>query len=90
MKLLAVKEASKFTKELERWHKLNPKITLRIRKLVEEICLNPLSPRIGSPEILDGRGKLRSLRISQKHRLIYCINDDSILFVSCVGHYGDH
>ena len=45
---------------------------------------------LGHPEPLKGDfSGLWSRRISQKHRLIYKVEDDTITIFSCYGHYDD-
>jgi len=60
---------------------------VRIRRLLKDIIRNP-EEGIGKPEKL--RFQLSgfwSRRISQEHRLIYKIDSDSIIVLSCRYHY---
>lgn len=44
---------------------------------------------LGKPEALKGDGEYWSRKISDKHRMVYCVKDDTIEIVRCYGHYGD-
>jgi toxin YoeB len=70
------------------WFLDNDKQTaMRIRKLLKDVIRNP-EGGIGKPEKL--RFQLAgywSRRISQEHRLVYKIVDDSIIILSCRYHY---
>ena len=57
--------------------------------LVKDIIRNPFEG-IGKPEPL--KGKLTgfwSRRIDEEHRLVYIVEDDIVVLISCRGHY-DH
>ena len=59
----------------------------RINQLVKDISRNPLEG-IGKPEPL--KGKLTgfwSRRIDEEHRLVYIVEDDIVVLISCRGHY---
>ena len=61
----------------------------KLWSLILDTCNDPFNG-IGKPEAL--KGDLEgcwSRRITQKHRLIYMVEDDIITFISCYGHYGD-
>jgi toxin YoeB len=63
----------------------------KVKKLLEELIDHPYTGT-GNPELLkyDYTG-FYSRRISQKHRLIYSVNDNEIIVsvVSAKGHYND-
>ncbi|MCD7933287.1 MAG: Txe/YoeB family addiction module toxin [Tannerellaceae bacterium] len=59
--------------------------------LLEELKLHPLTGT-GKPELLKHQYKgCFSRRITQRHRLIYSIEEETItvLILSAYGHYGD-
>ena len=65
--------------------------TLRqIHKLIADIQRNGNSG-LGKPERLRGDwAGWWSRRISDKHRVIYRVNDEGIEIAQCGGHYDDH
>ncbi|MGC8492546.1 MAG: Txe/YoeB family addiction module toxin [Syntrophobacteraceae bacterium] len=63
------------------------RIAQRIRRLLQEIIRNP-EEGVGKPEKL--RFQLAgcwSRRITQEHRLVYKVNGDDIIVLSCRYHY---
>lgn len=63
----------------------------KLKKLIEEIKLNPRSGT-GHPEQLKGFDRETwSRAITKKHRLVYTIDDDTIVVyvLSTYGHYND-
>ena len=69
------------------WKETNPKIHSRIKSLIEDIERHPLIG-IGKPELL--RGNLTgflSRRINRMHRLVYKVNNNEIIIISCKYHY---
>ena len=74
-------------KDLLYWKDTNPKIYTRIKALIEDIERQP-SIGIGKPEQLKGNltGYL-SRRINRMHRLVYKINTNEIVIISCKYHY---
>lgn len=74
-------------KELTDWKGLNKQIYQRIVKLIKDIQINPFGG-IGKPEPLkyDKQGYW-SRRINKEHRLVYKIQDNSIIITSCKFHY---
>ncbi|MDR1457032.1 MAG: type II toxin-antitoxin system YoeB family toxin [Puniceicoccales bacterium] len=63
----------------------------RLDRLTAEILKSPRLG-IGQPHQLHGYRPrvVWSRRIVGKHRLIYEIKEDCIIFLSCYGHYEDH
>jgi toxin YoeB len=60
-----------------------------IENFIEEIWVNPRSGT-GKPETLTGNLEgWMSRRISQKHRLVYKLDQDVLSIYSCQGHYND-
>ena len=71
------------------WQTQDKKTLKRISQLVKDISRNPFEG-IGKPEPL--KGKLTgfwSRRIDEEHRLVYIVEDDIVVLISCRGHY-DH
>lgn len=65
------------------------KLCGKLMDLIMDILKTPYSG-IGHPEQLKGEdGELWSRKISQKHRLVYRIEVDVLIIVSCYSHYGD-
>jgi toxin YoeB len=68
-----------------------PSALSKLKRLIEEIAKSP-KHGIGFPEQLNGYRPrvVWSRRIVGKHRLIYEIKGDSVVLLSCFGHYKDH
>ena len=72
--------------EYKEWLNVDKKILRRINELIKDI------ERYG---VLEGRGKPKKLkyreeysrRIDEEHRLIYKVQGNIIIIVSCKGHY---
>ena len=74
-------------KEYQDWIKTDRKTALRIGDLIKDILRNPFDG-LGKPEPLKYQFKgAWSRRIDQEHRLVYLINDASIVVISCYSHY---
>jgi len=74
-------------KEYQDWIKTDRKTALRIGDLIKDILRNPFDG-LGKPEPLKHQFKgAWSRRIDQEHRLVYLINDASIVVISCYSHY---
>ena len=77
--------------DIERLKRDDPKLLAKVRKLLLELMEHPRTGT-GHPEQLKGnRTGQWSRRITQKHRLIYTINDHEVvvLVLTAMGHYGD-
>ena len=77
--------------DLARLKKNEPQAYKKAVQLIEELYTNPTTG-LGKPEILRyGYNGLYSRRITQKHRLIYRVDNNSItvLIISAYGHYSD-
>lgn len=77
--------------DLARLKKNEPQAYKKAVQLIEELYTNPTTG-LGKPEILKyGYNGLYSRRITQKHRLIYRVDNNSItvLIISAYGHYND-
>lgn len=69
------------------WQSENKKNVKRINQLIKDICRNPFDG-IGKPEPLKGNlTGLWSRRIDEKHRIVYMIENETVLIFSCKGHY---
>jgi len=74
-------------KEYQDWIETDRKIALRIGDLIKDILRNPYEG-IGKPEPLKYQFKgTWSRRIDQTHRLIYSVNENSVVIFSCYSHY---
>ncbi len=74
-------------KEYQDWVQKDRKTALRISDLILDILRNPYEG-LGKPEPLKYQFQgYWSRRIDQEHRLIYTINDESVVIISCYSHY---
>jgi len=76
--------------QLSEWIQADKKLAKKITDLVEECSRTPFTGT-GKPEPLKGK-ELRnywSRRITDEHRLVYKVDDDTVYIVSCKGHYSD-
>lgn len=70
------------------WQTADRKILKRINLLIQDIQREPFDG-IGKPEPLRFHlSGFRSRRIDEEHRLVYAIENESILIASCRYHYG--
>ena len=69
------------------WAAIDKKLYQRIVDLIMDILRQPFSG-IGKPELLkhDLKGYW-SRRINDEHRLVYKVNDEAVIIVSCKYHY---
>ncbi len=77
--------------DLKRLRKSEPKAFEKAVKLLNELVDNPYTGT-GKPHPLTGdRAGQWSRRITQKHRLVYSVNDNEIrvLVLAAYGHYDD-
>lgn len=69
------------------WQSHDKKNLKRINQLIKDICRNPFEG-IGKPEPLKGNlAGFWSRRIDDEHRVVYAIDDNRVLIISCKGHY---
>ncbi len=74
-------------KDLKYWKQNNKPIYKKIFKLLSDIENNPFSG-IGKPEPLkENLSGWWSRRINHEHRLVYKIEEDVIVILSCRYHY---
>jgi toxin YoeB len=74
-------------RDLEELERSDVKLLAKIISLIAEIAVTPFEGT-GKPEPLkyDLKGKW-SRRITQEHRLVYEVKDDTIIVISCMYHY---
>ncbi|MBX7154401.1 MAG: Txe/YoeB family addiction module toxin [Candidatus Kapaibacterium sp.] len=73
--------------ELQEWVSTDKKIFKKIVELIRNISRSPYEG-LGKPEPLKyNYGGYWSRRITQEDRLIYKIDDSTIVIISCKGHY---
>jgi toxin YoeB len=76
--------------DLEAWSTTNPKVLSRIIRLIAEVTRTPRTGT-GKPERLRHLGgEVWSRRITEKDRLVYDIQHDTITVVACRFHHDDH
>ena len=69
------------------WQKQDKKTLGKINQLIKDIERNPFDG-LGKPEPLkDNLSGLWSRRIDTANRIVYCIKNNTILIISCRGHY---
>ncbi len=74
-------------KDIKNWKKQNYSIYHKILKLLEVISVTPFEG-IGKPEPLKKNlSGWWSRRINREHRLVYKIEKDKIIILSCRYHY---
>ena len=71
------------------WQTQDKKTLKRINQLIKDTCRSPFDG-IGKPEPLKGNlSGFWSRRIDEEHRLVYVVEEDMLLIISCRGHYED-
>ena len=78
-----------FFTELLYWKSNDREIFKSILELMKDVELNPFVGGFGKTERLKN-SELCSKRITQGERLTYNVKSDTVTFVSCRGHYGEH
>ena len=74
-------------KEYHDWIATDRRTALRIGDLIKDIIRDPFDG-IGKPEALKYQfSGCWSRRIDQEHRLVYIVNEKSVVIVSCYSHY---
>jgi toxin YoeB len=69
------------------WQKEDRMILKKINQLIRDIQRNPFDG-IGKPESLKNNlSGFWSRRITDEHRIVYCIYDDDVIIAQCRGHY---
>ena len=73
--------------DYNQWQKEDKKIFIRIQRLIKETTRDPFSG-IGKPEPLKNNLKgYWSKRITEEHRLVYKVENDQLIIISCKFHY---
>ncbi|MFT5465828.1 MAG: toxin YoeB [Verrucomicrobiales bacterium] len=76
--------------DIREWTAKEPRKLKRVWDLIEATLRNPFQGP-GKPEPLKGDlSGCWSRRIDQKNRLVYQVDDDTLIIIQCKGHYGDH
>lgn len=71
------------------WQIENKQIVKKINQLIKDIKRTPFEG-LGKPEPLRGNlSGLWSRRINSEHRLVYLVEDNSLVIFACRGHYKD-
>lgn len=71
------------------WQTQDKRTLKRINQLIRDVLRGPYDG-IGKPEPLKGNlSGFWSRRIDERHRLVYAVDDNVILIISCRGHYED-
>ena len=79
---------NKAWEEYVEWQTIDRKIIKKINELIKDIQKNG-NEGIGKPEALRHQfSGWWSRRITDEHRLVYKLTDDSIVIASCRYHYG--
>ncbi len=69
------------------WQQTNKSVLKRINQLLKDIVRTPFEG-LGKPEPLKGNlSGFWSRRIDEKHRIVYAVEHDSVVIISCKGHY---
>lgn len=62
----------------------------KIKNLIESIIQHGVLKGLGKPEVLKHyEPKAYSRRINKNDRLVYRIEEDTLLIITCKGHYDD-
>ena len=79
--------SSKAWEDYQYWINSDPKIAIKINKLIKDIERDPFQG-LGKPEALKyAFSGWWSRRIDQENRLIYKFQNDSIVILNCRYHY---
>ena len=69
------------------WQRSDKNILRKVNRLIEETCRNPFSG-IGKPEPLKHElSGTWSRRINGEHRLVYSLEEDTLIVLQCRYHY---
>lgn len=69
------------------WQQNDRSVVKRINQLVKDIKRSPFDG-IGKPEALKGNlSGFWSRRITEEHRIVYVVEEDAVIIISCKGHY---
>lgn len=76
-----------FREDLEYWVVTDPRVARRLLRLMDATLRDPFDG-IGKPEPLKHLGAW-SRRLTDEHRIVYVVHDDSIEFAQARFHYPD-
>ncbi|MEM8998506.1 MAG: Txe/YoeB family addiction module toxin [Acidobacteriota bacterium] len=80
--------ASAFLDDLSHWVRQDRKVALRLLEIIDDVFRGPFEG-LGKPEPLRGDlAGLWSRRLSQEHRVVYEVFDQSVCFLQGRYHYG--
>ncbi|MDI9364087.1 MAG: type II toxin-antitoxin system YoeB family toxin [Flavobacterium sp.] len=83
-----------FWQQFIEWQEENPKLYKYILLLMKDVQMHPFTGGMGQTENLKNRGKEASKRITNSypdgHRLSYTIENNTVTFIACKGHYEFH
>ena len=86
-KIMKIKFTQKAQKQYEYWKENDLKILKKINELIKDIQKTPFEG-LGKPESLKfNLNGFWSRRINYEHRLVYKIEDESIIILQCRYHY---
>ena len=69
------------------WQRVNKAALKKINQLIRDILLDPFDG-LGKPEPLkEDLSGFWSRRIDEENRLIYAVEQDVVVLISCKGHY---
>lgn len=75
--------------EYNSWHQDDKKTFKKIQKLIKEIMRDPFGG-LGKPEPLKNNlSGYWSRRITDEHRLVYKVEQNQLIVISCKYHYDD-
>ncbi len=79
-----------FFNQLLVWKKSEHKVYQHIIELMRDIEIHPFTGGMGQTENLKNRGKEASKRVTNRDRLSYKIENNTVTFIACKGHYNFH
>ena len=69
------------------WQRTDRNTAKKINELIKDACRDPFTGK-GKPEPLKHNlSGLWSRRINETDRLVYSVRDDTLIIMSCKGHY---
>lgn len=77
-----------FREDLRYWVNRDPRVADRLLRIVEEVMRTPFEG-IGKPEPLRRLPNTWSRRLTDEHRVVYCVADDCIDFLHARYHYSE-
>ncbi len=87
LRIMKIKFTQKTKKQYEYWQEKDQKILKKINELIKDIQKTPFDG-LGKPEALKfNLNGFWSRRINYEHRLVYKIEDESIIILQCRYHY---